>query len=151
MEFVRGSSSYTRIEAHICFNVKYRHNVFDFADFKERCMQIFQEVAEQIKVQIIEIGFDRNHVHMDIGIRAHYSFSWIAKKFKGVSGFKLLREFPQIKKRFFWGSGLWSPALYVDSVGRDPEVVCNYIRNQGKKKELRTNGANKNVMDFLRA
>ncbi len=151
MEFVRASSSYTRIKAHVCFKVKYSHKVFDFVDFKERCAQIFQEVAEKIKVEIKEIGFDRDHVHMVIVSRVQYSFAWIAKMFKGTSGFKLLKEFPQIKKTYFWGSGLWSPALYVDSVGINSEMIQNYVRNQGKKKELRTNGVNKNVMDFLRA
>ena len=137
MEFVRGSSSYTRIEAHVCFKVKYSHNVFDIADFKDRCTQIFQEVAEQIKVQIKEIGFDRNHVHMVVVARIQQSFAWIAKMLKGTSGFKLLKEFPQIKKTYFWGSGLWSPAVFVDSVGKDPQIIQNYVRNQGKKKEMR--------------
>ncbi|MFH0836622.1 MAG: IS200/IS605 family transposase [Candidatus Aenigmatarchaeota archaeon] len=150
MEFVRASSSYTRIEAHMSFKVKYSHNVFDFVDFKERCIQIFQEVAEQIRVQIIEIGFERNHVHMDIVSRPNYSYSWVTKKFKGTSGKKLLKEFSEIKKTYFWGSGLWSPAFYVDSVGRDPETIYNYIRNQGKKKEHGANHMNKSVKDFLR-
>ena len=68
-EFVRGSSSVTRLEIHVSYKVRYCHKVFDFVEVKERCQQIFFEVAALYSIRIIEIGFDRDHVHMDIQIR----------------------------------------------------------------------------------
>jgi len=61
------------------------------------------------------------------------SVDQIAKKLKGTSARKLLMEFPGIKKRFFWDSGLWSPVIYGDSLGREPDQIRDYIRNQGKE------------------
>jgi len=57
----------------------------------------------------------------------------IAKTLKGRTGRKLLKEFPAIKHRFFWGSGLWSPVIYGDSLGREPDQIMEYIRNQVKE------------------
>ena len=136
-EFVRGSSSIFRIEAHMSFKTKYCHNVFDIVEFKDRCAELLLEAAAGIGAQITELGFERNHVHMDIQwLRITLSADQVAKKLKGTSGRKLLREFPGIKKRFFWGSGLWSPVIYGDSLGREPEQMRGYIRGQEKKSKV---------------
>jgi REP element-mobilizing transposase RayT len=36
-----------------------------------------------------------------------------------------------LKKRYFWGSGLWNPATYFDSVGNNASAVRKYVKNQG--------------------
>jgi len=133
-EFVHGSSSIFRLEAHMSFKTKYSHNVFDVVEFKARCSELLLEAAASAGIEIIEHNYDRNHVHMDIRwTRITLSADQIAKKLKGRTGRKLLREFPGIKRRFFWGSGLWSPVIYGDSLGREPEQMRSYIRNQGTK------------------
>ena len=137
MEFIRGSSSYTRIELHVSYKARYCHKVFDFVEVKERCKQIFFEVAEKIRVKIIEIGFDGDHVHMDIQIRNTHRMCDVDNVFKGTSGRKLLKEFPELKKKYFWGSGFWGDQGYGDSVGQNREVIRNYVKNQGKdRKEI---------------
>jgi len=136
-DFVRGSSSIFRIEAHLSFKTKYCHNVFDIMEFKERCEELLLLAAADIGVEITELGFDRNHVHFDVlWKRITLSVDQISKKLKGTTGRKLLKEFPSIKRRFFWGSGLWSPVIYGDSLGREPEQIRDYIRNQGNKSKV---------------
>jgi len=131
-EFIRGSSSVTRLEIHVSYKVRYCHKVFDFVEVKQRCQQIFFEVAALYSIKIIEIGFDGDHVHMDIQIRNTHRMCDVDKWFKGTSGRKLLEEFPEIKKEYFWGSGFWGDQGYGDSGGRDPEQIRNYVKNQGK-------------------
>ena len=150
-ELVRGSSSVFRIEAHMSFKIKYCHNVFDIVftfgecsslkvmimEFKDRCTELLLEAAANVGIEITELGYDRNHVHLDIRwMRITLSVDQIAKKLKGTTGRKLLQEFPGIKKRFFWGSGLWSPVIYGDSLGREPDQIREYIRNQGKESSV---------------
>ena len=134
MDFIRGSSSITRIELHVSYKVKYCHRIFDFTEVRMRCEQIFREVAAQIRVEITEMGFDGDHAHMDISMRHTHRLCDVNKWFKGTSGKKLLREFPFLKREFFWDSGLWGGQAYGDSVGRDPEQIRNYVRNQGKNR-----------------
>ena len=139
-EFHRGSSSVTRIELHVSYKVKYCHKIFDIAELKKRCEEIFRAVAENLKVIIKEIGFDGDHMHMDIVMLHTQRLCDINKAFKGTSGKKLLEEFPEIKKKYFWGSGLWGKQAYGDSVGRDPTVIRNYVKNQGAgRKEISLN------------
>ena len=135
MDFIRGSSNITRIELHVSYKVRYCHRVFDFVEVKERCQEIFFEVAALHQIVIETIGFDGDHVHIDILIRNTHRMCDVDKWFKGTSGRKLLREFPEIKRRYFWGSGFWGDQGYADSVGRDPEVIKNYVRNQGKQRK----------------
>ena len=54
---------------------------------------------------------------------------WL-KTVKGTSGKHLLEKFPLIKKKFFWGSGLWSGTKYIYSVGRDKKFVERYVAKQ---------------------
>lgn len=134
--FVRGSSSIFRFEAHVSFKTKYSHRVFDIVEFKERCRELLLEAAADIGIQVIEIGFDRDHVHLVLAwLRITLSLDQIAKALKGRSGRILLTEFPGIKCKFFWGSGLWGDQIYGDSLGRDLEMLCNYSANQGKKSD----------------
>ena len=135
MEFVKGSSSVTRLEFHVSYKVKYCHKVFDFVEVKQRCQEIFFEVATLYNIKIIEIGFDGDHVHMDVQIRHTHQTCDVDKWFKGTSGAKLLKEFPEVKRKYFWGSGFWGEQAYWNAVGRDPEIIRNYVKNQGKQRK----------------
>ena len=70
-------------------------------------------------------------LYMDIMILHTQRLCDINKAFKGTSGKKILQEFPEIKRKYFWGSGLWGGQAYGDSVGRDPTIIRNYVKNQG--------------------
>ena len=88
-------------------------------------IQIFQEYG----IEYDKIGFDSNHFHtiIDLGMK---QISELIKIMKGVSGRKLLQRFPEIKKKYFWGSGLWSGTKYVYSVGRDKQDIEKYVARQ---------------------
>lgn len=128
--FITGSSSYTRIGLHVCFKVKYCHNVFDNTGLRTRCETIFREVAAEQHVYIEELGFGSDHVHMIVYTTITHRIDHLVKSFKGRSGKMLLREFPDIKKKYFWGSGLWGRQVYVDSVGQNKEQIQKYVQNQ---------------------
>jgi putative transposase len=96
---------------------------------RERCSQLLQEVAISYDIQIIELGFAADHIHIiiDIGLK---SIPEAVKLLKGYSAKVLLQEFLELKQQFFYGSGLWSPAYFFDSIGSDYLDVCNYVKNQ---------------------
>jgi putative transposase len=126
------SSSVGRNVLHLSFKTKYCHNVFNFPDVQRRCEELFREVSEKKRWILREIGFDQNHVHITIDAGTDGPKD-IAKELKGTTGRKLLKEFPDIKKRYFWGSGFWSPTIYFDSLGeRTITDMDAYTRNQGQ-------------------
>lgn len=120
---------------HLSLKVKFCHKIFEDKEVERRCNEILIEVGEKYGIKIYETGFDRDHVHMDVDGGPNYAPKDLAKLFKGTTGRKLLTEFPYLKEKYFWGSGLWSPAYYFDSIGnRTKEEIDEYIRNQGKKR-----------------
>ena len=128
------SSSIGRNTLHMGFKVKYCHRIYDDKQVEKRCAEIFREASEKYGLVLHEIGFDRDHVHIDVDGGPNYAPKDIAKLLKGISGRKLLKEFPYLKKKYFWGSGLWNPSYYFDSIGdKTKEEIDKYIRSQGNK------------------
>lgn len=55
----------------------------------------------------------------------------IAKTMKSISAVYIFTKFPDLKKRRFWGSGLWSKGTFYASVGGgSEEAVKRYIETQ---------------------
>ena len=117
----------------MCFKAKYCHSIFDDKNVQKRCGEIFREVElRENKFTIEELGFDRNHVHLLVELSPEASESFVTKKLKGTSAKFLLREFPYLKQQYFWGSGLWNPGYFCDSVGDNTyETTRQYVKNQG--------------------
>ena len=115
---------------------------------EKRCEEIFREVSDKYRWILREIGFDKDHVHItiDAGTKGPED---IAKALKGASGRILLKEFPYLKRTYFWGSGLWSPTIYFDSLGERTIVeMDDYTRNQGIQKKHLCKSGQANLDDF---
>jgi len=115
---------------HLAFKVKYCHKIFDHPRIKAACESSFRKTLEEMEVPCEEIGIDRDHSHfvLDIGI---VPIDKIVKQLKGRSAKKLLQTFPWLKEKYFWGSGVWNPSYYFDSLGKDADQMKVYVRNQG--------------------
>ena len=118
-----------RIWVHISFKVKFTHEVFDIREFREACQKQMDEIFSTHKIECDRIGFDSNHFHAIVDL-ARWDITTLVKVIKGTSGKKLLEQFPEIKKKYFWGSGLWSGTKYVYSVGRDKFAIEKYVAKQ---------------------
>ena len=109
--------------------MKYCHPIFDNKYVRRECGRLLLEAFSRYEIRHREVGFDRNHVHGLIEI-GNYSRPEAAKLLRGYTGKKLLARFPEMKRVCFWGSGLWSPAYFMDSVGKDMEFMQNYVKKQ---------------------
>ena len=127
-EIPRKSSCVGEVLMHGMFKVKYSHAIFDNEKARLYCKQLFIEAAGIYQIKIMEMGFDNNHVHllMELGLKSRPE---IAKKLKGYTAKKFLEAFPEIKKKYFWGSGLWNPSYYLESP-KNVAGIVRYIKNQ---------------------
>ena len=81
-----------------------------------------------MKIEIIDMAVNVDHIHLFIKYSLKYSVSFIDKMIKGRSSRELREAFPHLKK---WaGIGLWAPSCFHGSVGHVWEVVEKYIQNQ---------------------
>lgn len=113
---------------HAMFKVKYCHRIFESEEIREAAKSLFLEAFDKYQIQYKEMGFDTNHVHMAIDI-ALRSRPEVAKLLRGYVGRKLLMQFPELKRKYFWGSGFWNPSYYMESI-LDMKSVLDYIRKQ---------------------
>ena len=134
-DFVSHSSSFGRCWVHLAFKVKYCHKIFRIPAIKNRMEQLLREAMDKYKIRYKELGIDEDHVHfvLDTDVRG---VSQIVKLLKGYSAKKLLQEYPWLKELYFWGSGLWNPSYYFDSLGRNIEELSGYVRMQGIPKHI---------------
>jgi len=125
----RASSCVGNSWCHAMFKIKYCHKIFANKEIRTFVAELFFLISTTRNMPIKTIGFDDDHVHLEIDIKLR-SKPEVAKIFKGITGKKVLENFPEIKKKFFWNSGFWNPAYLMDNIGSDEEAISNYIKNQ---------------------
>jgi len=125
------SSSYGQQTFHVRFKVKYCHKIFRFARVKSFCESVMMKTAQSHKIEIKEIGFDQDHVHLLVSFGPAMTLSHVVGLLKGASAFKMFRAFPWLKG-LLWGGHFWNPAYFFDSVGESSyDRLEPYVRNQG--------------------
>ena len=73
-----------------------------------------------------------DHVHMCISIPPKYAVSNVVGYMKGKSAITIARKFGG-RERNFTGEVFWARGYFVSTVGRDEEVIREYIRNQERE------------------
>jgi putative transposase len=96
--------------------------------------EVFRQLAEQKECRILEGHLMVDHVHILISIPPKYAVSQVIGFIKGKSAIHLARVYGE-RKRNFVGQNFWARGYFVSTVGRDEEVVREYIRKQEKEDE----------------
>ena len=91
-------------------------------------------MAEHKDSRIEEGHLMADHVHMMISIPPKYAVSNVVGYIKGKSAIHLARTYSE-RKRNFAGQSFWARGYFVSTVGRDEEVIRNYIRHQEQEDE----------------
>ena len=114
---------------HATFKVKYCHKIFAIEEVRMFVFDLLNQISAGYNFPLEDVGFGDDHVHFDVDIRIR-SKPETAKIFRGIIAKMLFRKFPAIKKQYFYGSGFWNPAYFLDNIGRNHEEIKNYIRKQ---------------------
>ena len=69
---------------HIVWCPKYRRKVL-VGDVKKRLKEIIEEVAKELKVEIIEMETDIDHIHILVDVDPQFGVMKFVKKAKGRS------------------------------------------------------------------
>ncbi len=73
-----------------------------------------------------------DHVHMLISIPPKYAVSQVIGYIKGKSAIHIARVYGE-RKRNFVGQHFWARGYFVSTVGRDEELIRDYIRHQERE------------------
>ena len=115
---------------HVIFCPKYRRKIFvDGIDVRTK--EIFLETAKSHQFEIMEMEVMQNHVHLLISCNPRYGIMQCVTDLKRDSSYKLIREFPSIRKRI---PCLWTRSAFIATVGSvSLETVKQYIESQKGK------------------
>ncbi len=124
------SLSHTKWECkyHVVFIPKGRGKVL-YKELRRHLGEVFRKLAEQKESRIEEGHLLPDYVHMMIAIPPKYAVSQGIGFIKGKSAIHLARVYGE-RKRNFVGQHFWARGYWVLTVGRDEEVIREYIRNQ---------------------
>jgi putative transposase len=124
------SLSHSRWECkyHVVFIPKYRKKAI-FGQIRNELGEVFHRLAKQ-KESVIEEGhLMADHVHMMISIPPKYAVSQVVGFIKGKSAIHIARVYAG-RQRNFVGQHFWARGYFVSTVGRDEQVIREYIRHQ---------------------
>jgi len=113
---------------HVVFIPKKRRKVL-YGELRKHLGEVFRNLALQKDSRIEEGHLMVDHVHMLIAIPPKHSVSQVVGYIKGKSAIHLARVYGE-NKRNFTGQSFWARGYFVSTVGRDEELIRNYIRHQ---------------------
>ena len=121
---------------HLVWITKYRRKILDNT-MRERLSEILVEECKDMYVKIIRLNFESDHVHMYISIPVFQPIPYVVQQLKGVSSFKLRKEFGEYLSRYYWKKVLWAVGYFVATVGEvSDELIKSYVEKQGKEDVL---------------
>ena len=119
---------------HLVLVIKYRKEVFD-TFVSERAKEIFDHIAPDYNITLVEWNHDGDHVHILFKAYPHSSLSKFISAYKSASSRLLKKEFENIRKKL-WKEYFWSRSYCLLTAGGAPiEVIRGYIESQGGKLE----------------
>ena len=113
---------------HIVFIPKYRRKSL-YSTLRKHFGEFFHDLAKQRGSRIIEGHICLDHVHMLISIPPKFAISNVVGFIKGKSAISIARNFRD-RSRNFTGESFWARGYFVSTVGRDENMIKEYINRQ---------------------
>ena len=115
-------------EYHVVFIPKRRRKTL-YGKLRQHLGEVFRELARRKECRIEEGHLMPDHVHMMIAIPPKHAVAQVIGFIKGKSAIHIARVYGG-RKRNFVGQHFWARGYFVSTVGRDEQVIREYIRNQ---------------------
>jgi len=115
---------------HIVICPKYRHAVM--TDEIRLFLKLkFNEIFKENDYELLDMSIEKDHVHFVLQLQPTYSVGSVVRNLKSITGYYIFKEFPSLRKKYFWNSGFWTNGYFVSTVGNvSKETILKYIENQ---------------------
>jgi putative transposase len=128
-DYRHGSHTTFAIHLHIVWITKYRHKVLR-GEVAERVRASVRAECQKARVDILQGHISPDHVPVMVSIPPHVTISRLLQRMNGKSSYRLLAEFPHLRKRF-GGRPVWGRGSVCRSSGNvTAEVMKAYIAQQ---------------------
>jgi len=116
---------------HIVWIPKCRRKVL-YGRIRQNLGEVIRELARQRESLVLEGHLCADHVHVYVAIPPKFAVAQVVGYIKGKSAIHIARTFGG-RTRNFTGEHFWARGYFASTVGRDEEVIRNYIRNQERE------------------
>jgi putative transposase len=128
-EYRHGAHTVFRIHLHLVWVTKYRKPVMT-GEVGTRLRELIREICGNQEVTIIKGHISKDHVHLFVSIPPQVTISRLLQMLKGKTSYKMMHEFPHLRKKF-WGRHMWARGYFCVSSGNvTDEVIKQYIEEQ---------------------
>lgn len=115
---------------HIIICPKYRHKVLH-NEVKDFLKVKFKEICDKYGYELLDFSIEMDHVHFALKLQPTYSIGSVIRNLKSITGYYLFKDFPILRKKYFWNSGFWTRGYFVSTVGQiSKDKIMEYIKSQ---------------------
>ncbi len=117
---------------HIQLTIKYRKSVLT-QGVVESILEVLKGLKERFAIDIHNIGFDQNHVHILCQFLPKYSGGQVIRWIKTLTSKRCLK-ISSVREQL-WGGEFWTDGYYVATISSrgNRKTIEDYIRKQGRK------------------
>src|SRR3989344_3542545 len=119
---------------HIQLTIKYRRAVLE-PKVIDTIKDVLKGFKERFAINIHDIGFDQNHIHILCQFLPKYSGGQVIGLIKSLTA-KPCLKLPEVRSQL-WCGEFWTDGYYIGTVSNrgNRKTIEEYIRKQGRKPE----------------
>lgn len=78
----------------------------------------------------MELNVQPDHVHAVLSIPPKISVSTFMGFLKGKLAIKVMKSYPRLRRKPYWGNHFWARGYFVSTVGLNEDLIRRYVRYQ---------------------
>jgi putative transposase len=107
---------------HFVWIPKYRRKVFT-EPYRTSLKNIISKIGYDYNIEIVELEIPIDHIHMIVRSKPKVLPSDVMQIIKSISAREFFREYPDIKRKCFWGGKLWTQSYFVEAAGNVRDTI----------------------------
>ena len=114
---------------HVVWVPKYRYRILTgaVAELMDRDIRMLCEWKD---VEVLELNVQVDHIHALFSIPPKISVSTFMGFLKGKLAIKVMKSYPRLRKKPYWGNHFWARGYFVSTVGLNEDLIRRYVRYQ---------------------
>jgi putative transposase len=121
---------------HLIVTVKYRKQVFTEPSMISDLKSIFEKIAQDFEVEIIEQECGVDHVHVLFRAKPTLDLTKFMNILKGHSSRAIRKKYRNFLKDKLWGDSFWSPSYFLTTTGNVTiDILKQYVEQQRREQD----------------
>lgn len=123
---------------HVVWVPKYRYRILTgaVAELMDRDIRMLCEWKD---VEVLELNIQPDHVHAVLSIPPKISVSSFMGFLKGKLAIKVMKSYPRLRRKPYWGNHFWARGYFASTVGLNEDLIRRYVRYQEEQEQREEN------------